>query len=341
MYVLAQIFGIVAWVFFLLSYYSKRLNKVIFMQMISSILYCINYLLLGAWTGLFVSLFEMLKEIGYYKTDKDKYIFIFTIPIYVLIAFISERSFLVVIPILASLIDGFSILRSKKTAVVGGIISNAMWIVYDLWYLDYIVAFTDAILVISNLSIVLYGYSKFLHRNNTYTVLGVYVTKDTIKRLNELDKAYYDSEYLWTPKKMNELYKLEKNSYILMKDGSKIIGYVNILNIDKKTYDKMMNSDVVYDTFDSEDILPFIKNKECYLNINSIVLKNEYQNSDSINKITNAIEKYIRLKIKKGYNVKCINSFVVNEFEEEIIRKLNFTKEKNITNEVYLYSKSI
>ena len=133
MYVLAQIFGIVAWIFFLLSYYSKRLNKVIFMQIISSILYCINYLLLGAWTGLFVSLFEMLKEIGYYKTDKDKYIFIFTIPIYVLIAFISERSFLVVIPILASLIDGFSILKSCRRYYFKCYVDSIRFMVFRLY----------------------------------------------------------------------------------------------------------------------------------------------------------------------------------------------------------------
>lgn len=150
---IAQIIGAIAWIFFLLSYYSKNLNKIIFMQIISSVLYCANYGLLGAWGGLLISGFELLKEIGYYKTDKDKYIFYFTIPIYILIAFISEKSILILIPIIASLLDGYGALKSKKLMVITGVISNTLWIIYDLYYLDYIVVLTDLMLVISNLSI--------------------------------------------------------------------------------------------------------------------------------------------------------------------------------------------
>ena len=75
---------------------------------------------------------------------------------------------------------------------------------------------------------------------------------------------------------LNE-YKTEKNSYILIKDKNEIIGYVNILNINLDVYNKMMESDKIYDSFKSEDIVSFNLKKDYYLSINSIVLKNEYQ----------------------------------------------------------------
>ena len=179
---------------------------------------------------------------------------------------------------------------------------------------------------------------KFLKRDNVYTVSGIYITNDTISKLNELDKEYYDSEYIWTVQNMRELYKSEKNSYILVKDGSKIIGYVNFLNLKKDIYDNMMESDKIYDTFIPQDIIPYNKNQYNYVSINSIVLKNEYQNKDSINKMVNAINKYLKAKESKGYKIAELNSFAVNSFETIILEKLEFKKAKKINNECYLYA---
>ncbi len=336
-FAIAQIIGIIAWIFFLCSYHSKKLNGIIFLQMISSLLYCVNYGLLGAWTGLFVSFFELVKEILYYKTDKDKYIFIFTIPIYVVIGFLSEDSILVLVPIIASLIDGVAILKNKKTAVYCGIVSNSMWIFYDMYYLDYIVAFTDALLVLSNISIVFNGYSKFLRRGDVYTVIGTYISKDTMKKLHILDKSFYDKGCQWNIDVMEKLYKKEKNSYILVKDKNEIIGYINCINIPKKIYDDMISSNDLYDNFNEEDILDYTKNKITYLNVNSIVLKDGYQNKDSIEKMSNALNKYIKLKKNRGYKIAKLNSFAVNDFECQVLESAGFTKIKNITNECFLY----
>lgn len=61
LYVTAQVLGVISWIIFLLSYYSKRINKVLFMQIVASILDCLCYALLGAWTGLLISVFELIK----------------------------------------------------------------------------------------------------------------------------------------------------------------------------------------------------------------------------------------------------------------------------------------
>lgn len=82
-YYIGQICAIIAWVLLLISYHAKRENKVILYQILSSILYIVNYFCIGALTGFWISLFELIKSIGYYKTDKDKYIFLYSLPIYI------------------------------------------------------------------------------------------------------------------------------------------------------------------------------------------------------------------------------------------------------------------
>ena len=161
LYVTAQVLGVISWIIFLLSYYSKRINKVLFMQIVASILDCLCYALLGAWTGLLISVFELIKGFGYYKTDKDKYIFIFTIPIYIIIGLVSERTIFTIIPIAASLIDGYSLTKRKKLLVFGAVISYTLWVIYDICVMSISGAITDGIIVISNLCILLFNYNIF------------------------------------------------------------------------------------------------------------------------------------------------------------------------------------
>ena len=78
MFYLAQLFGILAWLTLLLSYYRKNTDKILFVQIISVIFYLLNYLFLGAWTGLIVVIFELVRDSLYYKTDKDNLLFILT-----------------------------------------------------------------------------------------------------------------------------------------------------------------------------------------------------------------------------------------------------------------------
>lgn len=338
-YIIAQILGVIGWTLYLLSFHAKRENKVIFMQILASTFYGLNYGLLGAWSGLFVSALETIRSIGYYKTDKDKYIFRLSVPVYVLIGIFSEDSIVGILPIAASLLESYATLKSKKFMVIGGAIGMCLWIVYGFFYADYVGILTDLLILVSNLSILLNGYSKFLRRDRVYTVSGLYISAHTMEELHHLDRGYYDSQYLWDVDNMKELYKSEKNSYILVKDNNKIIGYVNILNLRKEIYNKMIESEELFDEFEARDILNFELGKDIYLNINSIVLKSEYHNKDSIEKISHAIDKFISMRHKKGYKIKEISSISVNEFESDVLENLGFEKVRDITNESFLYVK--
>lgn len=340
-YYIGQICAVLAWIMLLVSYHAKRENKVIFLQIISSVLYIANYFCVGAMTGFWISIFELIKSIGYYKTDKDKYIFYFTLPIYIVIIYFTGFDIVTILAVLGSLIDGYVMLKSKRTMVVGGIISYTLWIIYDLVFFDFAGAISDTFVVISNISILIRGYNKYLHRSNIYTVKSIRISMSTVHAIDKLDKKVLDGEYRWDEETIKELTKDHKYSYILVKDENKVIGYVNFLNLEKDIYEKMLKSYDLYDDFSKEDIVDFTKNRKAYLNLNAIVLNDDYLNSDTTHKIENAIKRYIRTMRKNRFYIQELCCFAVNHLETKVLEDLGFEKVRDITNECFLYRKII
>ena len=340
-YYIGQLCAIIAWILLLISYHAKRENKVILYQIMSSILYIVNYFCIGALTGLWISLFELIKSIGYYKTDKDKYIFLYSMPIYLIIIYFTGFNILTIFAVLGSLVDGYVLLKDKKTMVIGGIISYSLWTVYDLFFLDFAGAISDIFVVISNITIIIKGYTIYLRHSSIYTVKSLRVSANTIHTISKLDNKLLDKEYRWSEEKIKELTKDYKYSYILVKDENKIIGYINILNIKENIYQQMIQSDTLYDNFNKEDILDYIKNRKLYLNLNAIVLSDEYHNSITIKKIENAITRMIKKMKKDRYYIQEICCFAVNYLEEQILEDLGFEKIKDITNECFLYTMKV
>ena len=184
----------------------------------------------------------------------------------------------------------------------------------------------------------IYGYSKFLDRQNIYTINQKRISKKTLQTILNLDKQYYDADNCWELERLEKIYNKEKNSYILVKDKNKIIGYINILSIKKETYETIMNSLNLYDDLSEQDIVPYTKDrKKYYLTINSIVLKNEYQNKETLDKMAKAVQKFIKNQEHHGYHIEKLNAYTVNLLEEDVIQKLNFEKYKNMTLESFLY----
>ena len=160
-FIFIQMIGIIAWLMLILSYYRKDTNRILVFQIIGTVLYCVHYGLLGAWSGLFICACETLFDLGYYKTDKDKYIYMASIPIRIIGGLLSFVTFVDILPICASLIDGYSLTKKKKIVVIGAVISYTMWVIYDIFVGSYSGAFTDGLIVLSNLSILLFGYNIF------------------------------------------------------------------------------------------------------------------------------------------------------------------------------------
>ena len=155
-----QAIGIIAWLVLVASYYRKDTNKILVFQIIATFLYCVHYYLLGAYSGLFICFFEVIRDILYYKTDWDNYIYYGTVPVYIIYGLVGFASFIDVLPICSSLIDGYSLTKKRDAVVVWAIISYTLWVIYDIFVMSYSCAITDSLVVISNL-LILFRESKF------------------------------------------------------------------------------------------------------------------------------------------------------------------------------------
>ena len=70
---LAQLSSIIAWILLIISYWKNKDDKLLYLQVISCFFFIIDYVLLGAYSGLFVVLFEVVRDSLYIKCKDDKF----------------------------------------------------------------------------------------------------------------------------------------------------------------------------------------------------------------------------------------------------------------------------
>ena len=155
-----QLIGFVAGVFLLLSYFRSDTNKVLSFHIISGLLDFVHYFLLGAYSGSFVYLLESSRDYLYYKTKKDKYIFWVCAIVYLLISLFQIKTWYDYLPVLASLIDGYSLTLKKKYVTIGAIISYSIWVIYNVFVKSYPGIIFDGIIAFANLFIICYDLFK-------------------------------------------------------------------------------------------------------------------------------------------------------------------------------------
>jgi hypothetical protein len=153
---LIQLIGIIGLIFLVLSYYRKDTNHILVFHIISTILFCIHYFLLGAYSGLLICFYEVVRDFLYYKTDKDTYIFAGCVLVYYISARLTVFTFLDIFPYVASLIDGFFLTQKRIIVVYGAILTYSLWLLYDLYANSYSGIITDGLIILSNLYILIF-----------------------------------------------------------------------------------------------------------------------------------------------------------------------------------------
>lgn len=167
-FVLIQLIGVVAWMFIFFSFYRKNTDKILIFQVVASVLYCIHYYFLDAYSGLLMCALSALFDYAYYKTDKDKYLYLVSIPLRIICGLFSYNRLIDVLPIIASLLDGYILTREKKIVLVGSIVYYLLWVIYNAYVMSYAGVITDSILVLSNLGILLFNYNIFDKTRNMF-----------------------------------------------------------------------------------------------------------------------------------------------------------------------------
>lgn len=161
--IFVQLLGLLAWLVLLMSYYRKDTNRILVFQIIATALYCVHYFLLGAYSGLFICMVEVVCDFLYFKTDKDDLIYKCSVPFRIFGGILSFQFFVDILPIAASLIDGYSLTKKKDKVVFGAIVSYTLWVIYDIGVGSWSCAITDGLVVVSNLSIIF--FSKHIFKN--------------------------------------------------------------------------------------------------------------------------------------------------------------------------------
>lgn len=157
-FIIAQIVGIIAWIILNLSYHRKTTNKILVFQITGNVFFCLHYLMLGAYSGLFICFIETLFDFGYYKTDKDKLLYVISVPVRIIGGLLTYRTVVDTLPICASLLDGYCLTKKKKVVVIGAIITYMLWVIYDICVLSLSGAITDGIIMMNNIIIFLFKY---------------------------------------------------------------------------------------------------------------------------------------------------------------------------------------
>lgn len=169
-FVVSQLIGFIAWIIILFSYHRKDTNKILSFHIMAAILFCIHYYLLDAYSGFMICIFEAIRDFLYYITDKDNYIFLISIIFYILSGIFTYTCFLDVFPLIASFMDGYFLTKKKNIVVVGAIITYILWLVYDFHVKSFSGIVTDIIIIISNMSILLFKFNFFGEKNEPFVL---------------------------------------------------------------------------------------------------------------------------------------------------------------------------
>lgn len=338
--IIAQVLGIISWLLLLYSYTREDIDELLYVQIGVCVFDVISYLMLGADAGLLICLVELIKTWLYYKTDKDREIFIVSIFIYILIGLLTIRHWYACLPVIGSLLDSFGASRDSKTANACSIISNTLWTIYDILILSFVGAFNDIVVVLCNISVLFLGYSRLMHISKFRIVKYGYLTKKTINKIYGLDLKNYGIENTWDPKYQKEVYKRNEDSLFAIKYKHELCGYINYINIVPEEYQRFKRLKKMPHKIDLDKIIKYKANRKAYIVFESINVKKEYEKEQTINMICKKISSFIKQKQRQRIYIHGILGFALTEFEENVYLSLGFTKIKDLGERIKLYELS-
>ena len=163
------------------------------------------------------------------------------------------------------------------------------------------------------------------------------ITNEMLKEVLNLDKKFFKEEYLWDTDYQIKIFNKNKNSFIIIKYKNKLIGYLNYLVITEEKYNEMLNSNVIVDEFELNEILPFNENNSNYLTINSVVIDKEFQNGIAVRLLTSELQNILSEMNLNNYKIVGINGFAVSNDGMHFLENLGFEKIRLLEDNNNLY----
>lgn len=154
MNIFAQIIGVFASLIFAITPHQKTKNRILICQLISSLLFAIQYVLLGAFSAATTNMIDALKSMVFSKyASKNKKIPVSCLIIYVIIVIISGiftiNNFLSIFPIIAVILYTYAAWQDNlKMFRIINIFVILIWIVYNFYVGAYVSFFGNIVQLI-------------------------------------------------------------------------------------------------------------------------------------------------------------------------------------------------
>ena len=335
--VIAQILGLISWLLLLYSYTKEEINDLLFLQIFVAVFDVASYLLLGADAGMLICLVELIKTILYYKTDKDRLIFWIGLICYILIGFLTIDHWFAILPVLGSVIDSYGTSKDSKSANIASIVSNILWVIYDLIILSYIGALTDAIVIACNVGVLFLGYSRLLRIHKFRIIKYSYLSKKTIDNIYNLDLKNFGENNIWDKNYQMDVYRKNNDSIFIIKYKHSFVGYINFLNIIPEEYEKIKRKRTMPDMYDLDTIVPFKRNRKSYILVESINIEKQYEREEAIVLIDKKFRSFLRLKHSRNIYIHGILGYGFTDFEKQVYECIGFKKVKDLSDNETLY----
>lgn len=164
-YIISQIFAVLSIIFDLVA--AQRRKKVDLLKMDTLAAFCssLHYVFLGAWSGLASKIITTIRNaLAVYQTThknkKNKLILIVFVLAYIIMGILTFNSFFSILPILAPSIYTIVIYTSDvKKIRYAVVISNLLWLIYDIHLLSIAGILAETIIIINGL-VAIYRYRK-------------------------------------------------------------------------------------------------------------------------------------------------------------------------------------
>lgn len=157
-YWIAQGFGILGLLVMVISLFQKNKDRMLGYVVLNGIFFGTEYLLLGAYSGMFSNFFGIFRT--YISKEKEKhknlnkwYILLFFIIGYAIIGFISfDGKIVSLLPIIAEIIYVIALWQKDvKKIRIGTLLMVILWLIYDIFVKAYPSMITDLIVMSSTI----------------------------------------------------------------------------------------------------------------------------------------------------------------------------------------------
>lgn len=337
MFIAAQVCTAIGWGFLVFSYTREDIDDLLKAQIAVCIFDIIAYVLLGADAGLFICFFELIKTILYYKTNKDNLIFWLSLVAYTVIALLTVREWYALLPILGSAIDSFGASRDSKMANICSMISNTLWAIYDVIIMSYVGALCDSAVVLCNIGVLVFGFSRVMHISRLRVVKYSYLSKRTLKKIHALDEKNYGADHTWDNNYQLKAYKKNNDSFFAVKYKHDLVGYINYFNLDPDEYAHLKRVRKMPSEVNLDKILKFKMRRKAYVYIESVNVRKEYEKEQMTEIIRKKLASFVKAKWRQKIYIHGLLGYAMSDYEKEMYQLIGFTKVRVFDDESILF----